>query len=188
MSNLRISGSITKQQGSPSPADKLAWFRSYFRPHFNEWIFGPINRLVVSQDALIGFIFMACVIDYLTGFWWGESTQGKVKEAYIKFVDKYFPPGRYDADGLYDSLRNGLVHMFTIKGKKYGLTHNNPQVHLKKSKDGQIVLNAADFRDDLVVAANRFFDEVETTPTLLDNVHGRYTRDGFLALGQVDFP
>ena len=179
---------MNQQQDYPSPAEKIAWFRGYFRPHFNDWIFGPINRLVISQDALIGFIFMACSIDYLAGFWWGQSSQGHVKEAYTRFIDTYFPPGRYDADGLYDSLRNGLVHMFTIKGKKYGLIHNNPHVHLKMSKDGQIILNAADFRDDLVSATNRFFDEVETSPTLLDNVHERYVRDGFLALGSVDFP
>jgi len=59
---------------------------------------------------------------------------------------------------------------------------------LRFSNDGQIILNAADFRDDLVSATNRFFDEVETSPTLLDNVHERYVRDGFLALGSVDFP
>jgi len=73
---------MNQQQGYPSPAEKIAWFRGYFRPHFNDWIFGPINRLVISQDALIGFIFMACSIDYLTGFWWGQSSQGHVKEAY----------------------------------------------------------------------------------------------------------
>lgn len=166
MSNSPISASISQQHGSPSHADKLAWFRGYFRPHFNDWVFGPVDRLVISQDALIGFIFMACSIDYLAGFWWGQSSQGHVKDAYTRFIDTYFPPGRYDADGLYDSLRNGLVHMFTIKGMKYGLIHNNSQAHLKRSRDGQIILNAADFRDDLVGAANQFFDDVETNPNV----------------------
>ncbi len=94
-------------------------------------------------------------IDYLAGFWWGKSSSGSVRKAYTRFIRQYFPPGRYDADGLYDSLRNGLVHMFTIKGKRYGRTHNQPSVHLKEDTYGQIILNAADFRDDLKAAKDR---------------------------------
>jgi hypothetical protein len=114
-----------------SPPQKLVWFRTYFRPHFDDWVFGPIDRLVHAQDALIGFIFMACAIDYLAGFWWGKSTKRNVEKVYVDFMNQYFPEGRYDAKGFYDSLRNGLVHLFTIKNKKYALTHNNPHLHLK---------------------------------------------------------
>lgn len=163
-----------------SHADKLNWFCNTFRPHFNAWVFDPIDRLVPSQDALIGFIVMACAIDYLAGFWWGQSTSGSVTRAYTGFIDTYFPTGRYDANGLYDSLRNGLVHMFTIKGKKYALTHNNPHLHLKTDTVGQIVLNASDFRDDLVAARDKYFDEVETNPGLLDKLVIRINRDGIL--------
>jgi hypothetical protein len=186
---------LTPQSGLPvsptrvdlnsSHSDKLEWFRQYFRPHFDSWVFGPIDRLVPSRDALISFIVMACAIDYLAGFWWGKSTKGKVRKVYSGFIERYFSSGRYDADGLYDSLRNGLVHMFTIKGRKYGLTHNQPGVHLKVDSSGQIILNAADFRDDLKAAKERYFDEVESDPDLLDNVIQRYVRDGFLALHGV---
>jgi hypothetical protein len=166
-------------------ADRLSWFRKCFRPHFKEWVFGPTDRLVASQDALIGFILMACAIDYLAGFWWGKKTTNSVRAAYTGFVDAYFPKGRYDAQGLYDSLRNGLVHMFTIKNKKYALTHNRGDMHLKSDSAGQIILNAADFRDDLVKARDRYFDQVEITPDLLDNLWERYSRDGFLAAGPI---
>ena len=67
--------------------DKLIWFRDYFRPHFNEWVFGPVDRLVVSQDALIGFVFITCVIDYLARFWWGKSTSNEVRLAYTGFIN-----------------------------------------------------------------------------------------------------
>lgn len=160
--------------------EKLKWFREVFRPHFDEWVFGPIDRLVPSDDALIGFIFMACAVDYLAGFSWGESTQGKVQAAYVAFIDQYFPRSRYDSKGLYDSLRNGLVHMFTIKGKKYALTHKNPALHLKQDRDGHIILNAGDFRDDLHSAKERYFTAVEAQPQLLDKCVERYVRDGFL--------
>jgi hypothetical protein len=163
-----------------SHEEKLAWFRHKFRPHFDGWVFDPIGRLVPSQDALVGFILMACAIDYLAGFWWGKSTRGQVEAAYIGFIEVYFPKERYDVQGLYDSLRNGLVHMFTIKGKKYVLTHNKSHLHLKPDLWGQIILNAEDFRDDLAIAKERYFDDVEAKPGLLDKVVQRYTREGFL--------
>ncbi|MCI0691040.1 hypothetical protein L0337_03425 [candidate division KSB1 bacterium] len=188
-------GSLSSPSGSPvspilissiSPhSQKLAWFCNYFWPHFDDWVIGPINRLVHTQDALIGFIFMTCAIDYLAGFWWGTSTKGKVETAYTSFIDEYFPKGRYDASGLYDSLRNGLVHMFTIKNKKYALTHNNPGLHLKNDSNGQIILNAGDFHDDLIVAKERYFSDVEIKLDLLDKLLDRYDRDGFLHLGPL---
>jgi hypothetical protein len=167
--------------GSPPgelPPQKLIWFRNYFRPHFDDWVFGPIDRLVHAQDALIGFILMACAVDYLSGFWSGKSS----KRAYTDFIDQYFPKGRYDATGVYDSLRNGLVHMFTIKNKKYALTHNNPQLHLTVNANRQIVLNAGDLRDDLRAAKEHYFNDVESRPDLLDRLFARYSREGFLDL------
>lgn len=162
-------------------AEDLTWFRNDFRPHFDNWVFGPIDRLVHSQDALVGFILMACAIDYLAGFWFGESTKdGKVKEAYVGFIMEYFPKGRYDPEGLYDSLRNGLVHMFTIKRMKYALTHNNPGLHMSKDQSNRIILNAADFRDDLQAAKERYFDEVEQNPDLMGKLKERHERDGFM--------
>jgi hypothetical protein len=164
-----------------STPQKLVWFRSYFRPHFDDWVFGPIDRLVHAQDALIGFIFMACAIDYLAGFWCGKSS----KRVYVDFIDHYFPQGRYDAGGLYDSLRNGLVHMFTIKNRKYVLTHNNPHLHLRAAANGQIVLNAGNLRDDLRTAKESYFNGVETSADLLDRLLKRYNREGFLDLLKV---
>jgi len=78
--------------------------------------------------------------------------------------------------------------MFTIKNKKYILTHNNPSVHLKVDGNARVVLNAGDFRDELEAAKNRYFDAVEANPELLDRLVERYHRDGFLHLGIVDLP
>lgn len=172
--------------GPSSPYSyKLNWFNANFQPHFNAWVFRPIDRLVTSQDALIGFIVMACAIDYLAGFWWGKSTRSNVQKAYTGFIDTYFPQGRYDANGIYDSLRNGLVHMFTIKNRKYALIHNRPNMHLKSDTTGQIILNAANFRDDLVAARDKYFSEVQTRPRLLDKLLDRFNRDGFLISGPI---
>ena len=171
--------------GSSSP--DAEWIRA-LDAHFAGWVLAPIRRLVPSQDALVGFILMACAIDYLAGFWWGRSTQGSVKEAYTGFISAFFPSGRYDAEGLYDSLRNGLVHMFTIKGKKYALTHNHPELHLRVDAKGQIILNAADFEADLVAAANAYFAAAESSTELIGKAYDRYSRDGFVGPSPLQMP
>ena len=167
----------------PQELYKREWFRD-FRPHFHTLIFEPINRLVASkEDVLIGYILMSCTIEYLAGFWWGESVEvGVIRQAYVGFINTYFyPRGRYNAKGLYDCLRNGLVHTFTIKNKMYELTYDEPEKHLTTGSHDCIVLNAANFRDDLFGAANRYFDHVETDSELLDKAFMRYERDGFIA-------
>ena len=167
-------------QATPTP-----WIDA-FQTHFNEWVFGPIERLVPSYDALVGFIMMACAIDYLSGFWWGETTEGSVGKAYTGFIARYFPTGRYDPEGLYDSLRNGLVHMFTIKHKKYALTHNRPDLHLKIDKKNQIVLNASDFMRDLRAASDAYFVEARASSDLSRKANDRYQRDGFLGKSPLE--
>lgn len=68
--------------------DDLKWFKDDFRPHFDQWVMGPIDRVVNSDDALIGFILMSCAIDYLAGFLYGESTDKHVTEAYKNFLNQ----------------------------------------------------------------------------------------------------
>ena len=76
------------------------------------------------------------------------------------------------------------MHLFTIKGRKYGLTHDHPEFHLKDAVDEagekHTMLNAGDFRDDLVLAKEAYFADVENTPELLEKAVQRYNRDGFL--------
>jgi hypothetical protein len=120
-------------QDAPHEA-KLRWFSKDFRPHFDSWVTGTIGKYISVPEALVSFILIACAIDWLAGLWWGESTKNKTKEAYSGFVREYFPD-TYDAESLYESLRNGLVHMFTIKGQTYALTHNKSWLHLNGSSD-----------------------------------------------------
>jgi len=201
MSTIQLSNSIFKSPksgsasssstGSTPPSissptsQKLTWFCDKFRPKFDNWIIEPISRLASGRDALLSFILTTCVIDYLAGFWWGTSTIGDGGKAYKGFIDKYFPRNRYDSAGLYDSLRNGLVHMFTIKNKKYALTHCKTNLHLKLNRQGQTILNAGDFCVDLIYAKDQYFSDVEARPELLDKFFERYNRDGFLGLSPL---
>ena len=165
---------------------KLAWFKEYFRPHFDQWVTGTIGKYISVSEALVAFILISCAIDWLAGFYWGKSTRYETRNAYVGFVRKYFP-AEYDAEALYDSLRNGLVHMFTIKGKKYQLVHNNSWLHLKKDeKSGSILLNSENLFADWLRAKDKYFDAVEDDQRLLDNLLERYIRDGMLGLGSVE--
>lgn len=172
---------------APDPETRLSWFRLKFRPHFDEWVMHPIDDLISGGHPLIGFLVMACAVDYLASFWWGETTKGHVKEAYTGFVREYFVPNLYDEDELYESLRVGLVHLFSIKDMKYALVSDKPDLHLREDDNGQVILNAQNFRNDLVQAKDGFFDAVESNPALLERVIQRHTRDGFLRLVDLSF-
>lgn len=160
-------------------ATQITWVQNHFQPHFDKWVIEPIEDLINTQHALAGFILMTCAIDYLAGFYWGQSTKQNSKKAYTQFVGKYFP-SCYDPEELYDSLRNGLVHMFTIKNKTYSLIHNRSNLHLQADKHGQTILNAQDFFNDLKVAKDQYFVDVVHQQGLLDKLIDRYQRDGFL--------
>jgi hypothetical protein len=148
-----------------------------------------IEGLLAKEEPLIAFIVVSCAIDWLAGFWWGRTTRRAVKQAYTGFVETYFPPGKYEAEALYDSLRNGLVHLFAIKNRKYALVHDKPEWHLRKTSDGrQVVLNVEDFVGDWVAAKDKFFDAVERDPVLLDKALDRYDRDGFLGFVPIEVP
>jgi hypothetical protein len=165
----------------PDQQEKLKWFRDYFCPHFDAWVIEPIDRLV-SSDALIGFLLMACTIDYLAGYWCGQRAHRK---GYIDFINKYFPAKGYDAkraEQLYDCLRVGLVHNFTIHNAAFVLTQDHPELHLKPRSSQVTILNAGDFRDDLITAKNEYFKAVIADPTLLKNAYRRYTEVGFFEL------
>ena len=164
------------------PDGKWIWFAD-FRPHFNYLVLDPIRKFPLKlDDMLICFVFMSCSIDYLSGFWWGDTREmGMVRQAYVGFINEYFRPrGLYNAKGIYDSLRNGLVHLFTIKNSIYELTFDEPQRHLTISHNGFIVLDAGSFRNDLINAASLYFDELKKNPQLLDKAFQRYERDGFI--------
>jgi hypothetical protein len=155
----------------------LDWFKVNFRPHFDSWITEKIRPLTSNDYALESFILISCAIDWLSSLRSGGRTSG---EKYIQFLIDYFP-NTYDPEGIYDSLRNGLVHMFTIKHMKYTLTKNDPEKHLTVSEvTHQIVLNAGSFFKDWENAKNSYFDDVEMNPDLLDLLMARINHYGFL--------
>ena len=83
------------------------------------------------------------------------------------FIQAYFPVHKYNAEHLYDSLRNGLVHLFTIKNSHYSLVHGRPETHLTTDAQGRTLLNAEDLLADLQTATDTYFRHVACDDKLL---------------------
>lgn len=167
-------------------AQKLDWFKNRFRPHFDEWVVDTAQRMVNAGDdvgvAMPAFIWLACGIDWLAGFRSEENSSNT--KSYTGFVGEYFPQ-TYNPNKLYDSLRNGLIHSFTIKKSHYALIHRHPELHLAFNGQSEI-LNLENFFKDWVDAKNKFFEDIEQNADKLDRAYQRHESDGFLGLIQVE--
>lgn len=123
---------------------KLEWFKTSFRSRFEIWVISPAQAMIDHPNGgMPAFVWLTCAIDWAAGFWWGKPTiekdaKGRIKnenkKCYTGFINEYFTKDMYDADGLWDSLRNGLVHMYTIKGAKYALTNKGKRGTSSKKK------------------------------------------------------
>ena len=147
--------------------------------NFDKWIFGGIEALSKSDGVCLTFVVITCAIDYLASFNVGGKTN---KEDYIHFLEEYdWFIKKYNPIDIYESLRCGLVHNFTIHGGKFTLTHNNHGLHLTTHK-GQIVLNYEDFYRDFKKLKEEYFKKVKDPGNgKLANFMKRYETLGFLS-------
>jgi len=147
--------------------------------NFDKWIFGGLVALSKSKGVCLTFVIMACAIDYLASFNVGGKTE---KEDYINFLGEYdWFVKKYDPTDIYESLRCGLVHNFTIHGGKFIITHNNPELHLTTTPKGQTILNYEDFYCDLKRLKEEYFEKVKAPGGgKLTDFMNRYEKLGFL--------
>jgi len=150
--------------------------------NFNKWIFEGIEALSKSKGVCLTFVIITCAMDYLASFNYGADTTRHAREAYIDFLKEYeWFTKKYNPEDIYDSLRCGLVHNFTIHGGKFTLTHNNPELHLTTYK-GQIILNYEDFYCDFKKLKEEYFKKVKDPKNgKAANFMKRYETLGFLA-------
>ena len=146
--------------------------------NFDKWIFGGLEALSKSKGVCLTFVIIACAIDYLASFNVGGRTK---KRDYINFLKEYGQfVKKYNPTDIYESLRCGLVHNFTIHNGKFTLTHNHPELHLKTYK-GQIMLNFEDFYYDLKRLKKEYFDKVKSPNNgKYENFSNRLYTLGFL--------
>ena len=149
-----------------------------------EWVISDIERASIKGEAkTAGFILISCAIDFLATLHKGTKSNGKV---YSRFIDAFFEDKDvYKGRELYDCLRCGLVHNYTIHHSKYILTHGHPDRH--GELDGEkTILNLENFFDDLVKAKQRYLARLKASQDLQENVKRQVSKVG--VLGLVPFP
>jgi len=114
------------------------------------------------EFTIAEFILCSCFIDQISGFRYNTDKVGK---RYQQFVKDYLP--RYNADELYDDLRNKLVHNYSI-GSHYRLMRRNMHRHLQE-ESGNIFLNLEDFIADMRDATDKYFFELRNDMNIRRN-------------------
>jgi len=145
-----------------------------------EWVISDIERASIKGEAkTAGFILISCAIDFLATLHKGTKSNGKV---YSQFIDAFFEDKDvYKGRELYDCLRCGLVHNYTIHDSKYILTHGHPDRH-GELDGGKIILNLENFFDDLVKAKQRYLARLKASKDLQENVKRQVSKVGVLGL------
>jgi hypothetical protein len=149
---------------------------------FNRWIIGGIASLSKTKGVSLTFVLIVCAIDYLASFNAGGKT---TRKKYVDFLKEYkWFIKKYKPEDIYDSLRCGLVHNFTIIGGKYALTYKEPSRHRKTENiDGQkmIILNFKDFFKDFKRLKKEYFAKVRNLQeNKTQNFLKRFRNLGFL--------
>lgn len=154
---------------------------------FDEWIFESISDLLKynSRGISLGFVIMSCAIDYLAGLNKGtdQNTNGNDYKQFLRQCDWFSK--KYDVEDIYNFIRCGLVHNYSLRAAKYGLMHNHPEKHLA-IEDGRTILNYEDFFQDIKRLKKEFFEKIKTDNSASERLVERVKNFGFLGPVQVN--
>jgi hypothetical protein len=135
---------------------------------------------------MAGFLLGFCFIDATSGFHAGRTKQnmkGNNRKHFTAFVMKHMPG--YQSGLLYDDLRNGLVHGYTI-GDTYAFAHlERDGKHFETKTTGfgmRTLLNLEDFVSDIEKAYNSLREAIRTEPTQFQKALARYESMGLLTV------
>jgi len=119
-----------------------------------------VPSLLNDDGAFLSFICSLTAIEALGGFLCPREGNG---QRFKEFVCRFFrEPYAAQAELLW-KLRNAAIHGFSPG--PYKLTHHQSRLHMTID-GGAPVLNAEDLYADLVLAARKYFTEVETNAAL----------------------
>lgn len=145
-----------------------------------------INRALNSNTNTAVFILGSCFIEALAGFYCGQTDpnlQGKSRDQFVQFVTKYLP--QYNSQDLWKSLRNGLVHSYTDKGK-YLFVNKKRELHCSRHQGRGLIINDENFAEDLANAYNQFRSEILNDPNIFLKAQQRF--DAFGITHILDLP
>jgi len=137
--------------------------------------FADVKNASAGGATMGAFILGSCFIDYLAGFYYGHRSQ---KDDYINFANKYLK--KYGGERLYYSMRNGLVHNYSVERDFVFSEKGIDGPHFGKYKNGKIVSNLEDFISDLEAAMNKYFKAIEHDEELKKRAIRRFKRGKML--------
>jgi hypothetical protein len=129
-----------------------------------------------SEGAPAAFILLTCLTDFLGTLYAGKKSTRETFSAFVSdFIKPEYPRVGYDLEKLWKSLRNKLVHNYSLGD--YILVHNHPDLHLTLH-GGATILNQEDFFQDIQRAADDYFALVTQETALQDKLSDRISEDG----------
>jgi hypothetical protein len=135
------------------------------------------------EGAPAAFILLTCLVDFLGTLYAGKKSTGETFKAFISdFMKQEYHGVGYDPEKLWKSLRNKLVHNYSLGD--YLLVHNHPDLHLTLHR-GATVLNQEDFFQDVRQAADDYFAHVAQETALQDKLSDRISEDGIIGDVQI---
>jgi hypothetical protein len=111
--------------------------------------------LIRDKSAFLSFVCILTAVEALSGY---RYEKGNVEQRFKSFIREYFPSEYNSLEADLWSFRNKMVHAFTPAN--FALIHNQPKVHLTKTSDGCVILNAENFYQAFQSATTRYFDEL----------------------------
>ena len=157
---------------------KIGWIVKYL----HDVIFPDAIKAVVNGGELSGLLLSFSIVDYLSGYFIGGTSQAK---DFTAFLNRYFPEQYkpYTKD-IYDHLRCGLVHNLTLLNPWIPVTtffviEKQSESHLQK-RSNHIVFSIYHFIEDTRRAQFMYFYDLimkqSENVDLVKNFHKRFNK------------
>ena len=133
---------------------------------------GDIEKSLEKNMLIATFILCACFIDQVSGYYCGINHMKGVKpivgKRFKQFCKDYLHDKinkNHDDELLYNELRNEIVHSYSSTGK-FALGTGLKDSHLKKHKNGSIILSADVFFADISCAFEMWVNDLKKNQDL----------------------
>lgn len=153
---------------------------SAVRQSILDWMVGDCWRAVEGRAMVGALILAVCAIDTRGSLLAGKGGSNKT---FKDFAARYLPRCEEYTDDVYDGMRNRLVHNYSSRGFVY--TDGNPELHLIKTRGGDLILNVESFVEDVQRAAEAYIADLEEDAELYRKYIKRTKDQGYKVLGPV---
>jgi hypothetical protein len=140
---------------------------AHVRKHFRRLYLKAIPRLHNGTGAYLSFSAVFSGIEALAGLYYGKTADGEARTRFETFVTKYFDLRYKSRMKELWKLRNSLAHSFAVD-PNFSLVNGRPKQHFAMHGT-QVQLNAESLFQDFSRAAEQYFRDLVSDPTLHAN-------------------